>query len=114
MRFLLRWSIVACVFKHRKIKLVNMKTITYCTDNIAPLAAVTKQRATPSLDTIPTGHDRENFVQGKEVEETLFLIFLERFSEGIIDDDASLISNFPRLKMKLTENFWRMQHLLRL
>ena len=78
-------------------------TVLCCTDNFVLLVAVTMQRATPSLDTMPTRHDpaRVTLCHGKEVEATM-LTLLEPFSEGMIDDDAALIRKYPSTKMEAT------------
>ena len=55
-------------------------------------SAVRKQKATPSLETTPTGHDRarRNLAPGTEVDPTV-LRLLEHITEGMIDDDAALL-----------------------
>ena len=49
------------------------KTVQCCTENIVPLVAVTKQSATPSLETFPSEHlsAEEKLVAENEEEETM-------------------------------------------
>ena len=72
---------------------------TCCTDKFVPLVAITQQKGTP-----PIRHDpaRRNFVQDKQVEDTMPQL-QEPFSDSLIEDHAII----PGEALPVGREAWR-------
>ena len=82
-------------------------TTTHCTDNFFPLVAVTMQKATPSLDTIPLGHDpaRRRTLCEEEKGWRQCVKLLELFSEGmVVNHETARTRKFPSAESEARGN----------